>query len=172
MKVPACEGRSPETLVGSAELHDDDRLLFHGLGLDLSELLAVPQTLSPRNSWHPVPQYSNYFHIVEVFITMLIDIRYYSWRNCTSMREKTKKATFNLSPSIIAALDEAMATGAASSKNALVERALARELYELHRKARRSRWEQGAKDPLLLRDIAETKTAYHSADAETAEGGD
>ena len=30
----------------------------------------------------------------------------------------------------------------------------------------------GAKDPLLLHDIAETETAYRSADAETVGGAD
>lgn len=88
------------------------------------------------------------------------------------MREKTKKATFNLSPGVLLALDEAMAAGAAPSKNALVERALTKELDELRRKVRRTRWQEGAKDPLLLRDIAETETAYRSADAETAGGTD
>ncbi len=39
------------------------------------------------------------------------------------MSEKTKKATFNLSPGILAELDKVMAEGAAPSKNALVERA-------------------------------------------------
>lgn len=84
------------------------------------------------------------------------------------MREKTKKATFNLSPTVVAALDQAMADGAASSKNALVERALLKELDDLKRKTRRSRWEEGARDPLLLQDIAEIESAYRSADAETA----
>ena len=88
------------------------------------------------------------------------------------MREKTKKATFNLSPRVLEALDDAMARGSAPSKNALVERALVKELDQLRREARRVRWEQGARDPLLLRDIAETESAYRSADAETAEGGD
>jgi hypothetical protein len=29
-------------------------------------------------------------------------------------------------------------------------------------------WEEGAKDPALLKDISETETAFQSADAETA----
>lgn len=84
------------------------------------------------------------------------------------MREKTKKATFNLSPRVLTALDEAVASRAAPSKNALVERALVKELDELRRQARKSLWEEGARDPLLLRDIAETESTYRSADAETA----
>ena len=84
------------------------------------------------------------------------------------MSEKTKKATFNLHPDVPAALDEAMAKGVASSKNVLVERALVRELKELRRQARQARWEEGAKDPVLLKDISEVDVAFQSADIETA----
>ena len=83
------------------------------------------------------------------------------------MSEKTKKATFNLHPDVLAALDEAMAEGVAPSKNALVERALVRELKELRRQARQARWEEGAKDPVLLKDISEVDIAFQSADVET-----
>lgn len=86
------------------------------------------------------------------------------------MREKTKKATFNLHPGILAALDEAVSRGAAPSKNALVERALARELKELRKQDRRLQWELAAKDPLFLRDITEVEKAFQTADAETARG--
>ncbi len=85
-----------------------------------------------------------------------------------NMREKTKKATFNLHPDVLAALDEAMAEGVAPSKNVLVERALVRELKELRRQARQARWEEGAKDPVLLKDISEVDVAFQSADVETA----
>ena len=85
------------------------------------------------------------------------------------MSEKTKKATFNLHPDVLAALDEAMAGGVAPSKNALVERALVRELKELRRQARQARWEEGAKDPVLLKDISEVDIAFQSADVETVE---
>jgi len=85
-----------------------------------------------------------------------------------NMSEKTKKATFNLHPDVLAALDEAMAEGVAPSKNVLVERALVRELKELRRQARQARWEEGAKDPVLLRDISEVEVAFQSADAEAA----
>jgi hypothetical protein len=84
------------------------------------------------------------------------------------MTQKTKKATFNLHHDVIAALDKAMADGAASSKNVLVERALVKELNELRRKARQSMWKEGAKDPALLKDISDTEVAFKSADAETA----
>jgi len=84
------------------------------------------------------------------------------------MPARTKKATFNLRPDVIAALDEAMARGAASSKNVLVERALIKELKELQRQNRQTRWEQGAKDPLLLRDVKAVEAGFQSADAETA----
>ena len=84
------------------------------------------------------------------------------------MSGKTKKATFNLPPDVLADMDKAMAEGAAPSKNALVERALVRELDELRRRARKLRWEEGAKDPALLKDISEVEVAFQSADAETA----
>ena len=85
-----------------------------------------------------------------------------------NMSEKTKKATFNLHPDVLAALDEAMAEGVAPSKNVLVERALVRELKELRRQARQARWEEGAKDPVLLKDISEVDVAFQSVDVETA----
>ena len=84
------------------------------------------------------------------------------------MRRKTKKATFNLHTDVLAALDEIMARGMAPSKNALVERALNKELKELQRQARQRLWEEGAKDTLLLKDIGETEVAFRTPDAETA----
>lgn len=84
------------------------------------------------------------------------------------MRGKTKKATFSLHPDVLAALDEATARGAAPSKNVLVERALVKELKELRRQMRQSQWQEGAKDPLLLKDVSEIEAAFQSADAETA----
>ncbi len=84
------------------------------------------------------------------------------------MRGKTKKATFSLHPDVLAALDEATARGAAPSKNILVERALLKELKELQRQMRQAQWREGAKDPLLLKDIFEIEATFKSADAETA----
>ena len=84
------------------------------------------------------------------------------------MRAKTKKATFSLHPDVLAALNEATASGAAPSKNALVERALVKELKELRRQARQAEWRKGAGDTLLLKDISETEAAFQTADAETA----
>ena len=84
------------------------------------------------------------------------------------MSEKTRKATFNLHANVLSALDKAMSDGAAPSKNVLVERALLKELKEIQRQARRARWKEGAKDPMLLRDVSEVEVAFQSADAETA----
>ena len=84
------------------------------------------------------------------------------------MSEKTKKATFNLHPNVLAALDKAMAEGVAPSKNVLVEQALVKELREIRRQARQARWEEGAKDLALLKDISEIEVAFQSADVETA----
>jgi len=85
-----------------------------------------------------------------------------------NMNGKTKKATFNLPPGVLADLDKAMAEGVAPSKNALVERALVKELKEMRRRARKVRWEEGARDPALLKDISEVEITFRSADAETA----
>jgi hypothetical protein len=84
------------------------------------------------------------------------------------MRAKTKKATFNLHPAVLIELDEAMARGAAPSKNILVERALVKELKELQRQERQVKWKAAAKDPLLLKDIKEIEADFKYADAETA----
>ncbi len=84
------------------------------------------------------------------------------------MSGKTKKATFNLTSDLLTELDKAMAEGAAPSKNALVERAIVKELKELRRRARKARWEEGARDPSLLKDVSDIATAFGTADAETA----
>lgn len=80
----------------------------------------------------------------------------------------TRKATFSLHEDVLDALDEAMRRGAAASKNALVERALVKELKELRRQAERAQLEEAARDPLFLRDLEELEEAFRSADAETA----
>jgi hypothetical protein len=50
----------------------------------------------------------------------------------------------------------------------MVERALVDELKELRRQARKARWEEGAKNHALLKDISKTEIAFQPADAETA----
>jgi metal-responsive CopG/Arc/MetJ family transcriptional regulator len=85
------------------------------------------------------------------------------------MKVKTKKATFNLPIDVLTALDEVIARGIASSKNALVERALVKELQELRRQERKALWQEAARDPLFLKDIADIEEDFRYADAE-AEG--
>ena len=84
------------------------------------------------------------------------------------MSVKTKKATFNLHTDVLAALDEVMAQGIAPSKNALVERALLKELKELRRQARKALWQEATKDPLFIKDMEEVEVDFRYADAETA----
>jgi metal-responsive CopG/Arc/MetJ family transcriptional regulator len=84
------------------------------------------------------------------------------------MREKTKKATFNLPIGLLESIDEIMASGMVSSKNALVEQALIKELNELKKQSRQKQWQEGAKDPLLIKDIEGTDKNFYTADAETA----
>ena len=82
--------------------------------------------------------------------------------------EKARKATFALDPSVLRGLDDAVADGAAPSKNALVEGALRRELELIRREARRRRWKEAAEDPLFLRDIRQVASDFEAADAEAA----
>jgi hypothetical protein len=82
---------------------------------------------------------------------------------------RTKKATFNLSEDLLKSLGEAVAQGAAPSKNALVERALAKELRLARQRTLQGRWEEAARDPLFRRDMAEVEAAFTAADAETAD---
>jgi len=86
------------------------------------------------------------------------------------MRSKTKKATFNLHIDVLDAIDEVVAQGAMASKNALVEQAIIKELKELRRQSRQARWKEGAADPQLIKDVAETEEIYKTADAESARG--
>ena len=84
------------------------------------------------------------------------------------MPSKTRKATFNLHEEVLAALDQEVARGGAPSKNALVERALVRELREMRRQARKLAWEAASRDRLFLKDLDDVHAAFASADAETA----
>jgi len=84
------------------------------------------------------------------------------------MRRKARKATFSLGADVLATLDEVMAQGMAPSKNALVEQALNKELRELQRQVRQRRWQEGAKDTLLLKDVEDVEAAFRTLDAETA----
>jgi len=84
------------------------------------------------------------------------------------MREKTKKATFNLPIDVLAAIDEIMNSGLVRSKNALVEQALVKELKELKRQERKTSWQEAVKDPLFMKDIEEVEADFRYADAETA----
>ena len=84
------------------------------------------------------------------------------------MARQARKATFALEIETLAALDDAVAAGAAPSKNAIVERALQKELKEIRRQIRRQQWQQAAADPLFLRDVAEVEESFSLADRETA----
>ncbi|MGH2461268.1 MAG: hypothetical protein ACRDIY_20610 [Chloroflexota bacterium] len=84
------------------------------------------------------------------------------------MARQAKKATFLVSVDILHGIDGAVATGAAPSKNALVERALGEELRKLRRNARRARWDEASRDPLFLKDVEAIEQDFAAADAETA----
>ena len=83
------------------------------------------------------------------------------------MAGKTKKATFNLHTDILTELDEMMTQGIASSKNALVEQAIRKELNERKRQARKQLWQEATKDPLFIKDVARVEYDFRDADGET-----
>jgi hypothetical protein len=60
-----------------------------------------------------------------------------------------------------------MTQGIASSKNALVEQAIRKELDERKRQARKKMWEEAAQDPLFIKDVAEVEYDFREADGET-----
>jgi len=82
------------------------------------------------------------------------------------MSEKTKKATFNLHVDVLAELDKMMIQGIASSKNALVEQALRKELNEIKRQARKKLWQEAAKDSLFIKDVAQVEYDFRVADSD------
>lgn len=84
------------------------------------------------------------------------------------MPTPTRKATFSLHEDVLEELDRAVASGAAGSKNAFVAQAIAKQLREWYRKQRRDLWQAAARDPLLLKDIAEADADFQELDAETA----
>jgi len=60
------------------------------------------------------------------------------WERKINMKGKIKKATFNQHTELLEELDEMMTHGIASSKNALVEQAIRKELDERKRQARKN----------------------------------
>ncbi len=86
------------------------------------------------------------------------------------MGGKSRKATFSIREDVLTALSDVVARGAAPSKNAVVDRALRRELKELERQLMADAWRQAALDPLFMRDLGEIEDAFMEADAETAGG--
>ena len=86
------------------------------------------------------------------------------------MAAPAKKATFRLQADVLAALDEAVASGSAPSKNAFVDRALRNELRAVRRQLRRAQWEEASRDPLFIHDLEETAAAFETADMQTSRG--
>jgi hypothetical protein len=83
------------------------------------------------------------------------------------MAGTTKKATFNIHTDVLTALDEIAAQGIVTSKNALVEQALIKELRELKRQQTKRLWQEASKDPLFMDDINKVEQEFQSADAES-----
>ena len=88
------------------------------------------------------------------------------------MNQDIRRATFTLPVTVLEALDEAVAQGAATSKSALVERALLEELARMNRQMLAREWEAASRDPLFIKDIDDVDDEFRAADAETARGLD
>ena len=57
-------------------------------------------------------------------------------------------------------------------QNVLAERALIKELKELRRPARKARWKEASRDPVLLTDISDIEVTFEPADAEATSNFD
>lgn len=71
-----------------------------------------------------------------------------------------RKAGWQVRESLASAVREAVASGAAESQNAFVERALLRELKELRRSRVYEAYGAAAADPLFMKDMHSTTTAF------------
>ena len=79
---------------------------------------------------------------------------------------RAQKATFALDRDVLQELDEAVAAGAARSKNALVEHALRAELRALRHEMEAQRWREAARDERFMKDIGDIEAEFAHADAE------
>jgi len=71
-----------------------------------------------------------------------------------------RKVGWQVPQSVAEAVREAVEMGAADSQNALVERALVRELNELRRQRVYSAYAQAAADPVFRQDMSEVASAF------------
>jgi hypothetical protein len=86
-----------------------------------------------------------------------------------TVANRVSRLALRLPSDLVAAIDEAVAHGAAPSRGAFVERAVQRELREIRREMRQTQWEEASRDPLFLEDLEEIGDAFASADAEAIE---
>ena len=82
----------------------------------------------------------------------------------SSLKSAGRKVTVSLPEDVLAALDAAVARGITPCKSAFVERALQKELQEMRLQERQALWQEASRDPLFLRDLAETAEAFGRAD--------
>ena len=74
-----------------------------------------------------------------------------------------RKTGWQVRASVVDAVREAVAKGAADSQNAFVERALVRELEELRRRRIYDAYARAAADPVFTDDMRSTGTAFDTA---------
>jgi len=89
-------------------------------------------------------------------------------RSLTSGLPGKRKATFLLPVQLLRAIDDAVASGAAASKNAFVEAALDRAVDDQRGATRRARLQAAMADPLFRQDVEDVERDFRFADAETA----
>jgi hypothetical protein len=74
--------------------------------------------------------------------------------------DRPKKVGWQVSESVVDAVKEAVANGAAESQNAFVEDALRRRLKELRRAKVYSAYEEAAQDPIFMEDMRSISEAF------------
>jgi len=76
------------------------------------------------------------------------------------------KRTYNLDDSLVAAVKEAVELGDAPSQDALVEKALRRELRRMRDRRHSAMWEASLSDAEFRAELKEVEQAYAQADLE------
>lgn len=74
--------------------------------------------------------------------------------------DRPKKVGWQVSESVVDAVKEAVADGAAESQNAFVEDAIRRRLKELRREKVYSAYEEAAHDPIFMEDMRSISEAF------------
>jgi Arc/MetJ-type ribon-helix-helix transcriptional regulator len=77
------------------------------------------------------------------------------------------KRTYNLDPALVSAIKQAVDAGEAPSQDALVEKALQRELRRLRNKRHAALWAASLKDTEFQAELRDIEREFAKADLET-----